>query len=138
VKALRLKAAEVQALKSEGTLLLRLPLTRRHSTATGIKDRALWDRLDFQSPLIYPDGDPRAPTVMGCGEYLHVPVYLEAGETEPDTVHRVRCDLEPGDRLAVRLTGLVVEVVAVGIVRVDGVWMWDVEMRRVEEEASDV
>jgi hypothetical protein len=136
VKALRLKAAEVQALKSEGTLLLRLPLTRRHSTATGIKDRALWDRLDFQSPLIYPDGDPRAPTVMGCGEYLHVPVYLEAGETEPDTVHRVRCDLAPGDRLRVR-AGLVVEVVAVRAERGDsGEWMWVVEVRRVEGEGS--
>jgi hypothetical protein len=137
VKALRLKAADVQALKTEGALVLRLPLTRCNSTATGIKDRALWDRLDFQSPRIYRDGDPRGATVMGCGEYLHVPVRLEPGETEPDTVHRVRCDLAPGDRLAVRLTGLVVEVVAVRAERVEGVWLWVVEVRVVAEGLTE-
>jgi hypothetical protein len=137
MKALRLQSAEVQALKSERALVLRLPLTRRNSTVGGIKDRNLWDRLDFSSPRCFVDGDPCGPTVMGCGEYLHVPVYLEAGETEPDTVHRVRCDLEPGERLQVRLTGLWVEVMAVRAVRVDsGGWVWEVAARVVEEETE--
>jgi hypothetical protein len=137
MKALRLQSAEVQALKSERALVLRLPLTRRNSTASGIKDRNLWDRLDFRSPRIYRDGNPTGASVMGCGEYLHVPVYLEAGETEPDTVHRVRCDLEPGERLQVRLTGLWVEVAEVRAVRVDsGDWVWEAAVRVVEEETE--
>lgn len=90
-----MRAESVRAILAGTKTMTRRIVARSNSTASGYKSRTLWDALDFSGVLLR-DGKPNGVAGLGCGEYLHAP------KPDDESVHRVRCDIEPGDRLWVR------------------------------------
>jgi hypothetical protein len=85
----------VRALLNNTKTQTRRVITFHNSTVSGYGSRKLFDSLDF-SGNCQVDGRAGGVSILGNGQYLHVP------KPDDGTRHRVRCRWEPADVLWVR------------------------------------
>lgn len=96
-----------------------------------------WDALDLDGDC-WRDGCFHGPSVMGCGEYLHVP-HKDArtpGAWMENTSDRVRCHWRPGDEVTLRTRNgrhrATARVALVYAERIAGVWCWRLVLAKAE------